>query len=610
MPTKLPDPAHILATLRPGHPRLLLNAEGFARLKAGVATDPVLARWQPKLAARGKKLLTEPVSAYEIPDGKRLLATSRRVFDRVTTLAVLYRLDGDRQWADRAWAELAAAARFQDWNPPHFLDTAEMTAAFALGYDWLYDAWTEEQRAVLREAIVTHGLKPGYASYHEKPRPGFGWWTTAEHNWNQVCNGGLLLGALAVADEEPQLAGNMVHDAVASLPLAMKHFAPDGAWAEGPGYWSYAVAYNVMAVDSLDTALGKDFGLSASPGFDQAGFFPIHLSGATGLPFEFADCHPFRKPYINQPAMFWLARRFKQPAFAQYQLKASSAGAMDFIWYCPEMTAAKAPELPLAKHFRNADIVCLRTAWNEPDALSAGFKAGDNRVNHGHLDLGDFEFDALGHRWIIDLGADDYNLPGFFGKDRWTYYRLRAEGHNTLVLGNLARPDKADQDPAAVTPITRFSGTDAPPRAVADLTAAYRHDATSVRRGLALDAKTGLLLRDEITRKTPGEIWSFLHTAAAVTLAPGGRAADLTLDGKHLTARLLQPAHAVLTVMDAAPLPASPHPKGQAANPGVRKLAVHLTNATQATIVIQLTPQTESPAATPPALASQPLDSW
>ena len=81
------------------------------------------------------------------------------------------------------------------------------------------------------------------------------------------------------------------------------------------------------------------------------------------------------------------------------------------------------------------------------------------------------------------------------------------------------------------------------------------------------------------------------------------------LDGKRLTARLLQPAHAVLTVMDAAPLPASPHPKGQAANPGVRKLAVHLTNATQATIVIQLTPQTGA-ADTPPPLAGQPLDSW
>ena len=69
---------------------------------------------------------------------------------RVYTLALLYRLDGDQRYAERAWQELEAAAQFQDWNPRHFLDTAEMTHAFAIGYDWLYDVWTPEQRATLR----------------------------------------------------------------------------------------------------------------------------------------------------------------------------------------------------------------------------------------------------------------------------------------------------------------------------------------------------------------------------------------------------------------------------------------------------------------------------
>lgn len=607
----LPDSSRILNSLHRGHPRLLLHADDFARLKTGTATDPVLSRWYPKLANRGRKMLDEPPCRYEIPDGKRLLATSRRVVERVTTLAMLYRLDGDRRWADRAWTELAAAAAFKDWNPPHFLDTSEMTAAFAFGYDWLYDAWTDEQRALLRNAIVSHGLKPGFAAYHQTPRPSFGWWTDAQHNWNQVCNGGLILGALAVADEEPQLAGTLVHDAVESLPLAMRHFAPDGAWAEGPGYWAYAVTYNVFAVAGLDSALGTDFGLSRIPGFDQAGFFPVYLTGATGLPFEFADCHPYTKPYINEPALFWLARRFGQPAFAQYQLKAASGSPFDFAWYDPKTAAAPVPELPLAKHFRTADVVVFRSGWQDPDGGFAGFKAGDNKVNHSHLDLGDFEFDALGRRWIIDLGADDYNLPGFFGKERWTYYRQRAEGHNTLVLGNMERRDLADQDPAAAAPVIRFSGTGPAPRAVADLTAAYAHAATRVRRGLALAGRSGLVIRDEVVRRTPGDVWSFLHTRAAVQVAADGRSAELTLDGRHLTAYLLQPAEARWTVMDAVPLPDSPHPPRQAANEGVRKLAVHLSGVTAATLVIHLVPHADgAPAAPAPALASQPLDAW
>ena len=71
--------------------------------------------------------------------GPRLLTVSRTVLERVTTLALLYRLDGDPRWVARAREELLAAAGFSDWNPSHFLDVAEMCHAFAIGYDWLYD---------------------------------------------------------------------------------------------------------------------------------------------------------------------------------------------------------------------------------------------------------------------------------------------------------------------------------------------------------------------------------------------------------------------------------------------------------------------------------------
>jgi hypothetical protein len=63
----------------------------------------------------------------------------------------------------------------------------------------------------------------------------------------------------------------------------------------------------------------------------------------------------------------------------------------------------------------------LRSEWENPQALCVAFKAGDNKANHSHLDLGSFVFDAAGVRWAMDLGADNYNLPGYFGKQRWDY---------------------------------------------------------------------------------------------------------------------------------------------------------------------------------------------
>ena len=84
--------------------------------------------------------------------------------------------------------------------------------------------------------------------------------------------------------------------------------------------------------------------------------------------------------------------------------------------------------------FRGTDTAFFRSAWDDPGAVYVGFRGGDNKANHSHLDLGNFVLDALGERWALDLGPDNYNLPGYFGKQRWTYYRLRTESHNTLTL--------------------------------------------------------------------------------------------------------------------------------------------------------------------------------
>ena len=181
----IPSGDQIVAKVRVGHPRLLANSNDFVQLRQRVATDEQLKRWAKEIRTHGEKALIEPPSKYEIPDGLRLLATSRRVLYRTQTLGLLHRLDGEVKWRDRLWKELEAAANFPDWNPKHFLDTAEMTHAFAIAYDWLYDAWTPEQRAVLRTAMVDKGIKLANKIHREKRS-----WATARHNWNRCAMGG------------------------------------------------------------------------------------------------------------------------------------------------------------------------------------------------------------------------------------------------------------------------------------------------------------------------------------------------------------------------------------------------------------------------------------
>lgn len=596
----------MLKTLSPVHPRLLANAARFERIKAIVESDPQAKAWFAAIAKNAETIMGEPVVKYDIPDGKRLLAVSRRLVDRVYTLGLVWQVTREPKILERAWQELSAAAAFPDWNPSHFLDTAEMTAGLAIGYDWLYHSWTAEQRKILRTAIIKHGLEPGMLCYDGKTP--YGWWVSAHNNWNQVCNGGLLAGALAIADEEPELAGKVVDHAVKSLPLAMRSFGPDGGWFEGPGYWGYAMKYNALAIACLDSALGTDFGLSRIDGFDRAADFYIQMAGATGKSFNYADAHVSD---VQHPDLYWLAGKFNRPDWASYQSRHGKPTAESLLWYEPALVTNQATKLPNLAYFRGVEVVGARTRGDDNQALFIGVKAGRNGVNHANLDLGSFIFEALGERWIIDLGPDDYNLPEYFGKKRYTYYRMRAEGHNTLVVN----PDRSqpDQDPQALCTISKAETENGVSSITTDLTPAYAgHGAKRVQRTFML-AEKALTVSDAIQLDGPGEAWWFFHTTAGVTVAEDGRSAILAIGKKQLRVRLEAPDGARLVVMDARPLPGAPNPAGQNPNNGakllnatrdfkivrvgdtprwsepdatktIRKLAIHLTGATTTTV--------------------------
>ena len=619
---RIPSPEELRKLPLRGHPRLLATSERFAELRKQVREDPVLREMYAVLKTRADGYVGDgDLPRYEIPDGLRLLAMSRRVLDRVSTLALVGKIEGDPRYQQRVWDELRSAAAFPDWNPKHFLDVGEMTTAFALGYDWFYDQWTEEQRQLIRRAIVEKGLNAGMEVYQRVGNQGG--WPNSEHNWNQVTNGGLSIGALAVMEHEPELASRTIHEGLRRLPLAMRHYGPDGAWSEGPGYWHYATLFNALILSALETSIGTDFSLSSIPGFSETGWFPMHVTGPFGRSFNFADVGRDRGATYGAE-LFWLARRFGQPAYAAHQLRFGRAlgegrsSAFNLIWYDPRTAGAPIPtSAPLDRHFRGTEVVTMRSAW-DPNAVFVGFKAGDNRANHSNLDLGTFSLDALGVQWATELGSDDYNMPGYFSRvvdgkyplnaQRWKFYRMRAEGQNTLVID----PDTlADQDPGAAAKIVEFSSRFAGAHAIADLSAAYAPDARAVRRGIALlEGRRQILVQDEIRTGKPSRVWWFMHTEADISVQPDGATALLTREGKKLWARVLSPAGASFTVMDARALPTSPNPPGQNANTGIRKLAISIEGVSDTRISVLLVPIPDGEAIPASLPAVRPLSEW
>ena len=588
----------IVAGLRPEHPRLIVTAADWTSLaqrrKANTQIDVLLT----KLVAQARDDLKAPPLSYK-KDGKRLLAVSREALRRVLFWSAAFRLTGESEFAQRAEKELLGVAEFKDWNPSHFLDVAEMTAACAFGYDWLYDQLPPASRSTIRGAIVEKGLRQGV-------RP-LGW-QKSENNWNQVCLGGLTLGALAIAEEEPAAARKLLELARRDNPNGLRPYAPDGVYPEGPGYWAYGTSYEVLMISALQSALGTDWGLSAAPGFLESCGAQVQLCGPTGMPYSFSDATDSTG---LEPTYFWFAKRQHQPGLLRFQTKyldrmlASRAGQgrgalpKDYLlpllpfWMDDGGTAGQTRELPLDWYGNGPNPVgVFRTSWTDPNAVYLALKGGSASLSHGHMDAGSFVLDAGGVRWACDLGRQDYLSLESKGVDlwnsrqdggRWSVFRLNNFSHNTLTIGNeLHRV-------AGMAKITEFHG--APRReATVDLSEVFAGQAGRVVRRFELADDRRVSIRDELTGVKPGQEtrWAMV-TRAKVEL--NGDQATLRQDGKMLRAKVVSPAGAQFSVIPADP----PRDNFNAPNPGASILIVNVAAPADGKIelAVVLTPPAE-----------------
>jgi hypothetical protein len=589
------------------HPRLFFGPDEEAQLASKIADDPLLAEARERVVAVADDLMdVAPVERTKV--GRRLLSVSRTCLKRVLNLALAYRLTGEARYAERAQTEMLAAAAFTDWNPSHFLDVAEMTAALAVGYDWLYPELEPEARTTIQRAIVEKGLETSLEG---------GWWVVARNNWNQVCHGGLTLGALAVMEDAPDLAAQIIERAVANVPRAMIEYAPDGAYPEGPVYWRYGTTFNVLLIDALTSALGTDFDLSQAEGFLASAEYYQHVTGPTGKYFNYSDCSAEGG---FAPAMYWFAAQLDKPsllwterpkleAFLAESHSAEGQGNRIFpmllVWAQP-LEGISPPAETHWKGEGRTPVAMHRSGWNE-DATFVAVKGGSPGANHAHMDVGTFVMDAAGVRWAVDLGAQSYHdleSQGIAlwdsGQDgqRWEVFRLSNLSHNVLVV------DDKRQHVAGHAPLVGYTDQGPMPHTIVELSPVYEGQLAAAKRGVGLRDDDSVLIQDEIeTLDRETSIRWGMVTRADVEIRDA-QTAVLSQDGQRLVVRVVGPSDAALEIYETA----DPPHDYDAPNPGTRMLGftVEVSASTEARWAVHLSPGGE--VAEPPAV--RPLADW
>jgi hypothetical protein len=569
----------------PGHPRLLLREGDWVILRRKVETDGPSAAIYRTLRYRADALLTEPPVERKLT-GRMLLMIARQALERISVLSMVAGIGGDPRYGARAVLELLAISRFADWNPSHFLDTAELCLAVSIGFDWLHHQLSAEERDEIAAALVQKGIEPSL-----DPSARENWWLTTDENWAQVCHGGLSAAAIALAGRRPELAQFVLARAIAALPGVAANYAPDGAYPEGPMYWSYGTGYHVVLAAALRSLTGSAQGLDEYPGFAESAEYINAVTAPSGEYFNYADCAARRR---LQAQLFWMADRYGRPDWLAHDLATLQRDLDEYrenppgqYWYYDMVALALLWRQPIAPQTSTPSqmwsgggkmpVVTYR--WGQGCFL--GVKGGSVGQSHSHMDVGSFVFEAAGERWAIDTGMQDYAGLEAAGVDlwnerqqdsqRWSIFRIGPESHNILRFGS--GPQLLFKHAPLTAESTHCS---------VDLSALHGAPVTGAERHFDLHTD-GFSINDSWVADAAVPVASQWLTHAKVDA--NGRFAVLSQNGKRL--RLEADASTPLTiVVEDFSLPVRPF---DLPNPGLKRISFACPSARSGSLWVKAT---------------------
>lgn len=553
------------------HPYLHFGLNGVAALQQRIDTHTSLQAGYRRLLAAA-----DVVAGLEIPDEsyarslpgqhERYSLVGGITWNRLAVLGMAWQLSRRSEYAEAARRILLQLAGFERWVGAPFLDpnvfdppwhaaleTAMTTYGMALGYDWIYDALSESERAAVRQAILDKGLKPlvfawvnpescGRIPRHQVPGG----------NWAMVCAGSAGVAALALLHEHPDAPFwvRQVRDRVrwwlhyeggeymvdwpwkSERPKPVigpddPNFDADGGYRESIGYMHYAMLFVNNFSDALrqvsDTNLFEHYPpalldpIVASlyryndRGRDLERMADFGDSGAVPAFGEFYCC-------LMRNLGDGRAKALHDRILGEIPVTAKS-----LLWYDP--TLARQPlAMPRAGHlFRGTGVVTMKTGSSRAGAHAA-LKTRENR---GHHDLGAIYYYSGGETWITDSGVFDY------ASAIYQTFLSHSKAQN-LVLVDGDNQVKTDGRIEAFVSGMDYAYT------CGEFGAAYPDKLNTWTREMLLVAPDLLILADRLIAAQPHRYEWLLHPGVPYRVFPG-EGVELVGQRDSLQVRMLWP---------------------------------------------------------------------
>lgn len=358
--------------------------------------------------------------------------------------SMYYAFTGDRTAGQQAKKALIKLSSFNKWNAAWMIERkfygyfqiSRALEPVAKGYDMLYDLLTEEERRLVRTAIIEKGLKMFHRDMVEMNRKPS---NLTNHIAVQVASQGLAATAIYGDDPdnphmEPYLSGILTK----AKSFIDRTYYEDGSYGE-PKRYSAMATRNLV---ELMAVIERNFGVEWSTTTNIESFYkyPLQASHPSGLIPDFGDTENLFDGFTENHSQWFVHRTGNRYIYNYVKpfWESGHGGFMGYLWYRDDLKPASREQLPTSRVFDDAQGIVMRSGWDEASSIIS-LRVGPHS-NHYHFDQGTFQIMTNGNTLLTDPGM---------GKERYyrnldfQSYNIQAIAHNVMLI---------DYDPESQTP--------------------------------------------------------------------------------------------------------------------------------------------------------------
>ncbi|MDI6827374.1 MAG: DUF4962 domain-containing protein [Armatimonadota bacterium] len=544
----LPPMHEILDRIPKGRPRLFVRPEELPALRESCKNErrelweALLKRIEGEL---DKPILREPAP---YPDGKwdvniwrKYLTDSRNTGDRIEHLAFGYLITGDRRYAEAAKEQIL---EYCNWDPTgtssyEYNDEVAMPIILSVSraYDWMYDAFTADERAKIQEMMRIRGgeIYKRYIErqYHVRPYDSHATRVLKFLGQESIA----FLGEIPEASEWLEYLLNIFYC------IYPPWGGTDGSYHEGPSYWSAYFGWAQQFATALQKATGLD--LYKKPFFRNTGYWALYCVPPYSAMAPFGDGGS-GKPGAGQAInLYRLSSVYKDPYlrwYADQLLKEYPKSLICFLWYDDSVKAKPPTDLPQSRAFSDCGVVAMHSRLGDAKEDVYLLLKSDpyGSISHAYAEQNSFYLQAFGEPLAISSGYYPW-----YGSEHHKQWVWQTRAHNSILVNGEGQVPRSASSKGRIVRSIFSSRLD---YACGDATQAYGGRLEKFLRHVLFLRPEYFVIIDELVAKEPSTFDWLLHSWEKMEI--NDQKVNVRKNEAHMLVQFVEPGHLKLSQTD------------------------------------------------------------